>query len=284
MENIKNRDFRETEIGNVKSQSNQLKKWAFTLNNYTLENLKSIETCFLQFGWKSLIQSEKGLLCHTPHIHGGIWLKKPMRWSEFGLTNRISWEKMNNEAAWIAYCQKTGEDGFDGIYRWTFGFPKPIKIIDILRPFQAEAETLLTTHCEDFSNRRLFCLYEELGNFGKSVFCKYMVVKHKAIVIQGGKLADIMNIIFNSDMDYQYPVIIDIPRCNKNYVSYSAIECILNGMITNTKYETGTKIFNPPQIMVLSNFPPETNETVSTDRWQIRNLREGELPLDNDNI
>jgi len=95
-----------------------------------------------------------------------------------------------------------------------------------------------------------------------------MYVKHKAITIQGGKLADIMNIVFNLNMDECRMLLIDIPRNNLNHVSYSAIECILNGMITNTKYETGVKVFNPPHVVCLSNFDPDLDK-LSEDRWNV---------------
>jgi hypothetical protein len=59
--------------------------------------------------------------------------------------------------------------------------------------------------------------------------------------------------------------------CNQNKVSYSSIECIKNGMITNTKYETGFKVFNPPHVVVFSNFPPD-EEKLSADRWNIKEI------------
>jgi len=93
------------------------------------------------------------------------------------------------------------------------------------------------------------------------------------LVIQGGKMADIMNIIFNTNMDKINNMFIDIPRNNGNKVSYNSIECILNGMITNTKYETGTKVFNPPNIFVFSNFMPDTS-SLSKDRWKIYTIKE----------
>jgi len=42
-------------------------------------------------------------------------------------------------------------------------------------------------------------------------------------------------------------------------------------MITNTKFETGVKVFNPPHIVVLSNEYPDT-EKVSLDRWCIKEI------------
>ena len=55
--------------------------------------------------------------------------------------------------------------------------------------------------------------------------------------------------------------------------------CILPStacLVTNTKYETGCKVFNPPNIVVFANSFPEHPENLSQDRWKITNL--GETP------
>ena len=63
-------------------------------------------------------------------------------------------------------------------------------------------------------------------------------------------------------------IVIDVPRDNGNTVSYKAIEQIKNGMICNTKYETGMKLFNSPHIIIFANMPPEEHK-LSADRWKI---------------
>lgn len=257
------------EDGNTISKStrrmNQLKRWCFTFNNYKIDDIKILETKFKLICVKYVFQQEKGETNGTPHIQGAIWLKKEMRPSEFDLDKKIHWEGMRNEKASIAYCQKSltaeGEPFF-------FGFPKPIKIIENLKNWQKEIEDLFFTEPD---GRTVNWYWENIGGVGKSSFCKYMYVKHKAITIQGGKLADIMNIIFNLDMDETKMLIIDIPRNNSNKISYSAVECILNGMITNTKFETGVKVFNPPHVVILSNFEPEY-EKLSLDRWNVKEI------------
>lgn len=285
MKKTKSGDFGDLSEGNTKPRSNQLVKLAFTWNNYDKSKFNLLETTFKSFGRKAIIQSEVGLECKTPHLHGGIWFKinpktnKPFthRWQELNLPETIHWEKMIDDNAWIDYCSKTGPDGFDGVYRFSFGMPKPLKIITNLQEWQKDAEKLLLGEPD---GRTIHWWYDTIGGKGKSVFCKYMVATHNCLCIQGGKLADIMNIIFNTDMDTVNSVIIDVPRHNTNKVSYSAIECILNGMITNTKFETGRKMFNPPNIMVFSNFYPDTNN-LSEDRWNIKDLNEGLEVCDN---
>lgn len=257
----------ESEIGNTKqSRINQLMKWCFTFNNYKIEDIKELETKFKILCKKFVFQEEIGKN-GTPHLQGAIWLKKAMRWTEFDLDNKIHWEKMHNEKASENYCQKsdTAKEGSSPI---TFGFPKPIKIIEKLKPWQKEIEDLFFTEPD---GRSVHWYWENVGGVGKSSFCKYMYVKHKAITIQGGKLADIMNIIFNLDMDETKMLLIDVPRNNQNNISYSAVECILNGMITNTKFETGVKVFNPPHVVIFCNFEPDETK-LSEDRWNIKEI------------
>lgn len=273
----KNRDCRDLIEGNTKLQSNQLTKWCFTWNNYEIDKIKTLETKFLEICKKGLFQSEIGEENKTPHLQGAIWLKDglAMRWTEFGLPKSIHWKKMESEKGSLAYCQKLGVDGWDGKFRWQYNIPKPLKIIETLNDWQIDCEIYCLGEPD---GQTLRWYYENIGGVGKSSFCKYMAVKHNAIVIQGGKLADIMNIIFNSDMDCVNCILIDIPRCHKNAVSYASIECILNGMITNTKYETGRKIFNPPNVVVFSNFAPEVcDETLSIRRWNVINLGKEEI-------
>lgn len=266
----KNGDNGDAVDGNTNPRVSQLVKWFFTFNNYIENDIGELERVFQRICIKYVFQEETGEEEKTPHLQGSIWLKKAMRWSEFKLPKCIHWEKLRNEEASIEYCQKektrTGR-----IFKW--GWPKPIKVIEELYDWQKEAKEILLTSCEETTNRNVYWWWESTGNKGKSAFCKYMAVKHKTTVIQGGKLADIMNIIFNTDMDKCNSIIIDIPRCNKNNVSYAAIECILNGMITNTKYETGVKIFNPPQLLIFANFEPEFGiYNLSSDRWNIREI------------
>ena len=74
--------------------------------------------------------------------------------------------------------------------------------------------------------------------------------------------------MFNANMDCTNLVVFDLPRNNGNKVSYSALEAIKNGLICNTKYETGNKLFNPPHILIFANDEPEW-EAMSDDRFKV---------------
>lgn len=251
------------ENGNTKHSPrvNQCTKWCFTLNNYTENDIIEMESKFKEICKKYLFQEETGE-SGTKHLQGAIWLLKKARYTEFKLNNKIHWEVMRNEEASIKYCQKD-ETRTGKLY--INGFPKPIKTIETLHQWQKD---IVELYKKEPDGRTCNWYVDLKGGAGKSAFCKYMYIKHKVITIQGGKLADIMNIIFNLDMDEVTMIIIDVPRKNKNNISYAAVECILNGMITNTKYETGIKVFNPPHVCIFSNYYPD-EESLSEDRWNI---------------
>lgn len=241
-------------------------RWCFTWNNYLPGlSIQQLNFKFREICEKYVFQPEIGKN-GTKHLQGAIWLKKKARPTQFGLPKAIHWEIMRNEEASEKYCQKS--DTNDGeIHKW--GWPVELEIIKELRPWQSEIEKLTK---EKPDGRTIHWYWEAKGGVGKSAFCRYMYYTYGAIVIQGGNLADIMNIMFNANMNDIKTVIIDIPRKKKNKVSYSSIECILNGMITNTKYETGVKIFNPPHVIVFANSEPE-EESLSEDRWKITEIR-----------
>lgn len=247
------------------SKSNAKYMYDFVLNNYTEEECASLRQLLPQICKKALFGKEIGE-SGTPHLQGYINLKTKKRMTElfnqYPEFKRCSFRTARNEQALIKYCQKDGEV-------WSHGFPKPIKIITELYDWQKTLEDIATGIPD---GRTVHWYWESTGNRGKSAFCKYMVVKHNATVVRGGKLSDIMNIIFNTDMDKCNCIIFDIPRGTGGHVSYTSLEAILDGLITNTKYETGCKVFNPPNVICLANFPPDDPDRLSQDRWHIVEL------------
>jgi len=249
------------------SDCNPLVKWCFTFNNYPINFRSIMDSTLTKYCRMWVYGEEIAPTTGTPHLQGAIWLKEKGRPMGLGLPQQIHWEKMRNEKASLEYCQKDGKF-------YSYNIPRPIQVITVLRPWQRVVEKLITETQPD--GRSVHWYWESEGGFGKSAFCKYLYVRHRTLVIQGGKLSDIVNIIFNTDMERVSALVIDIPRTNVNKVSYAAMECILNQMITNTKFETGIKIFNPVHVIVFSNFEPDL-EKLSKDRWKVTNILEIEF-------
>jgi len=246
-----------------KKQISPAKRWCFTLNNWTAEDGSSIVLKFQEIGSVWVVGKEVGE-SGTPHLQGYIEFKNKCRPKNL-LCDRIHWEKAKGDKKQnYDYCSK------DGDILTVSGFPKPIKLIQNLYPFQERILELIRTEPDD---RTIYWFWDEEGNIGKTSFMKYCVVKHNALPAIGGKFSDIMNLVFNQDMDKSNTVMFNIPRKHKNYVDYAALESIKDGLVVNTKYETGYKAFNPPHIIVFANFPPLT-EHISADRWVVENLGE----------
>ena len=245
------------------SNSNALYKYDFVLNNYSEQECAMIKESLTKICKKWIIGYEVGE-SGTPHLQGYISLIKKERKTSLNkkLGGRCSFRACRNEAALIEYCKKDGK--YD-----SFGFPKPIKIITELYPWQKNIEEIVLSEPDD---RTIHWFWEPIGNIGKSAFVKYMIVKHNVLFCNGGKHSDLVNLVYNQDMDNCNCIIWDLPRSTKGKISYATLECVKNGMVCNTKYETGVKIFNSPHIIVFANFPPDNPEELSEDRWKITKL------------
>jgi len=240
-------------------------KYDFVINNFTEPELCQLCLTIKDIAKKAIIGKEVGEQ-GTPHLQCYISLKKKLRISELTKLagfERASMRECRNESALIDYCKK------DGAVVYSLGFPKPIKTITTLRPWQQGVMEIFNKEPDD---RSIYWFWEPIGNVGKSALVKYMVVHHNALFCDGGKKSDIINLVFNNNMDECKCVIWDIPRSSKGAVSYSSLESIKNGLVCNTKYETGVKVFNPPHIFVFANFEPDNLENLSMDRWKIAKI------------
>ena len=247
----------------AKKQISPAIRWCFTLNNWTKEEFSSIVSILDEKGRLFIIGDEKGE-SGTPHLQGYVEFKTKCRPLNLFECNRIHWEKaLKSKATNIEYCSKEGK------VLVSSGLPKPIKVIEELYSWQKKIEDIILSEPDD---RTVYWFWESEGNVGKSAFIKYCCVKHKVAFCCGGKYSDIMNLVFNIDMDKCNTIMFDIPRCNNGHISYSSIESIKNGLVCNTKYETGFKVFNSPHCIVFANEPPDVN-MLSHDRWVVRDLQ-----------
>ena len=171
-----------------KSQKKQIspsKRWCFTLNNYTEEDISSIVPIFDEICKVGIIGKEIGAESKIPHLQGYLEFIEKRRPKSLGLTNKIHWEKARgNKSQNVKYCEKEGKLLFSK------GLPLPIKLIS--PDFEWE-QKILTEIEQEPDDRTINWCYGE-GNIGKTSFCKYLVVKKGAIVI-GGKGADMRNAI-----------------------------------------------------------------------------------------
>lgn len=94
-----------------------------------------------------------------------------MRFTEFKLSKKIHWEKTRNKGAAELYCCKAETRTGDIFSK---GYPKPVEYI---KPEQFyEWQKALYTILKDKPHpRKIYWIYEETGNTGKSGFVKSLV-------------------------------------------------------------------------------------------------------------
>lgn len=257
--------------GSVKEkQGKQARKWCFTLNNYSRQEIVTIVTMLDLHTRKYVFQEETGEN-GTKHLQGCCWLKKLYRLTGLKklISDRAHFEKCNNWTASVEYCRKE-ETRTGGIY--SKGFPRPIKVLkeDQLYDWQKDIVAELKKEPDD---RKIYWFYETTGNVGKSTFCKYLVVKHKAIIL-GGKANDMKHGIVNyvnKHGEYPRTIVIDIPRTSRNFLSYQGIEEIKNACFFSGKYDGDMVVGNCPHLVIFANFRPDVDKC-SADRWEIKCL------------
>ncbi|QGH72493.1 MAG: Rep protein [CRESS virus sp. ctmn412] len=249
-----------------KPRVNRSRSWFFTYNNPPENAWAQIIDTFENDQCEYVFQLEQG---DTVHYQGVIRYKNPREnWPQIS----CHWERCISWRSAIKYCSKvqTRIDGpwtnIDGLkFRDTIKDPLQNKK---LYPFQQEILDIIKT---DSNDRVIYWYWEPNGNTGKSSLCKHIMLRYKACLI-GGAAKDNFHCVSSYLEDNDLKVcLIDIPRCSMNSVSYKTIECIKNGIIFSGKYESNYKIFNSPHLIILANFPPNT-DMLSEDRWVVKRI------------
>lgn len=246
--------------------------WCFTLNNWQQAELKEIVDQCLAKGYRYVIGKEVGE-SGTPHLQGYVELKKKSRFNTIfngPWISRIHWEKSRNPQASRAYCKKDGD--------FLTNYPrKAIELVReeyervVWRPWQDHLISLLGKRPDQ---RKILWHWDLTGNVGKSFLAKYLVVFHDAILATG-KGADICHQVMKwmEEHEGQGPslVVVDVPRTHTDFVNYSAIEGLKNGLIYSGKYEGGMCVFPIPHVVVFANVEPNY-DAWSHDRYEVFSL------------
>lgn len=145
-----------------------------------------------------------------------------------------------------------------------------------LRDWQQDCKELITGPVHD---RHIYWYTDKTGGTGKSTFCKYMAFHHKVVPLSFGSASDLLNLAFKTKNKECF--IFDLSRTKSKKTSlddvYAAIESIKNGLIVNTKYDTGFVLFDRPHVVVFSNYSPDMSK-LSMDRWQITDITPDAYP------
>lgn len=238
--------------------------WCFTLNNYTKDHMDHLDQVFRhECNW-FVFQEEIGEN-GTPHLQGTVCLKQRQRRSALQkIEPKIHWEPTKSIKASLAYCIK--EETRNG-KQWVYGIevPKPLKIHE---PYGWQMEVMDIVKQEP-DERTIHWFWEPTGGVGKTSICKYLVVKHEALMLTG-KSNDMYNMLVKFP-NKRTLIIVDCPRCQQDYINYGAIEQIKNGLVFSGKYEGAQLVFNCPHVIVFANQEPDF-ERMSADRWNVHRI------------
>ncbi len=252
-------------VGNTKTPSKApVLHWFLTWNNYTTEDVERLIMFCNEFCSKYDFGEEIGE-SGTPHLQGQITLKRKRRLTFMKkLDCRIHWEKTKSVYHAIDYTKKEGGKHYTNVSNTVFFFDEFINVK--WYKWQEEVIRIITGEPD---NRTVNWFWEENGGIGKSFLTKYLVIRFNALIVDGKKADVFHQIAKRREEDINIDiVIVDIPRSAFNNLSYQALECIKNGLISSGKYEGGQYVFKSPHVVVLANSPPD-EEKLSKDRWNI---------------
>lgn len=130
-----------------------------------------------------------------------------------------------------------------------------------LRQWQLE---LINELREKPHERSIIWYKDSIGNTGKTWLSKLLCCEFDCIRFENGKSADIKH-AFNG----QKIVIFDLSRSQSEHVNYEVIESVKNGFLFSPKYESCSKMYAIPHVIVFSNFMYDESK-LSLDRWVLR--------------
>lgn len=234
-----------------------------TLNAFASE-VKELANNLSKFCKEWYMQLEMGETTGYIHYQGCLSLKN----KEYMQTvknllgrNDAHIERANNWSALKAYCTKkdtrvAGPWSHETVW---------LNVIEKLYPWQQEVVDLVTGPCID--DRSIHWFYDRVGNKGKTQLCKMLFAQYGATVVNNGAFSDLAYVL----PEQPKIVCFCLPRTIEGKVNYSAIEAIKDGLIFSGKYESKTKVFDSPHVIVMANFRPNI-ASLSLDRWQIHEM------------
>lgn len=263
-------------------RNTKARAWVFTFNNYDVLDIDLTKQLLIDSQTQFVFGEEIGKE-GTPHLQGYFRFENQRTFSSVkNMLPKCHIEPCKNWIASKNYCSKDGkiytnikdesadneyDEYMHSVYDKVVWYPWQQEIIDILEDKPDE--------------RTVHWYYEADGNIGKSFLIKYLDWKHNA-VIANGKQTDVFNGVREYiDTEKKRPkvVLIDIPRYNKDYISYGWMEKLKDGLFYSGKYEGGKIRLLPLHLIVMANFKPDKKQ-FSEDRWHIVNIADEDYDSD----
>lgn len=119
-------------------------------------------------------------------------------------------------------------------------------------------------------DREIFWIYDPKGGCGKTDLANHLICNNQFLVFGNAKTADVA-LAWNGEN-----VIFDYSRSQQDHINYGVIEDIKNGRIFSGKYQSCTKLYARPKVLVFANFLPDYGK-MSADRWNVNTVENGSL-------
>lgn len=179
------------------------------------------------------------LYCQDPKkTISGPWLKG------------IGESSASNRELWVAwYAQRA--------FRW-FPWQQDLLALSLIRPLH---------------NRAVLWIFDRTGGAGKTTMLNYLLVHHAHTMLVTGAGKYAKHALARHPLTSL--VITTIPRSAEDYVSYSALESVKDGIFFNAFTGDAEMVFLAPgtQCWVFANFPPDQTK-LSMDRWMVIDLED----------
>lgn len=123
---------------------------------------------------------------------------------------------------------------------------------------------------EDADDRTITFVTDEIGNSGKSWFCRYCMthMPDKVQYLGVGKVGDLAHMIDESKTVFLF----DVQRDQMQFLQYKLLESLKDKMIISPKYNSRLKILREhPHVVVFSNEEPDLTK-LSADRPNVITL------------
>lgn len=295
-DNDKPKDFKESKKG--------YRGFIGTWNNYSEEDYEYM--CALPTRHK-VVGKEVGK-CGTPHLQFALYFEHQKTFSALHkiLKKKAHVENAHNYAKCVRYCKKDGnffEDGempervsvnvwsditrditngmdwadllqkypeasikFSSGLRNTYETLRPKYQYSVLEkygsflPWQSELMELIKAPAPD---RTIVWYCDIVGGHGKTDMAQHLVSVCGWLRLTNGKTADIA-LAWNGQN-----VVFDFSRSQAEHINYGVIEDIKNGAVFSGKYQSVSKMFARPWVIVFANSEPDQTK-MSADRWDIR--------------
>lgn len=260
------------ESGNTK-QIPPAKLWCFTWNNPTVtgdELANSIQQHNSSNNY--VFQYEMGE-SGTPHFQGFIAFKNKVRPKGLFGTDAIHWEKKGKKSTIghnINYCTK--EPRLAG--PWLKGFKKPRERRELNFEWRDWQRRLQDIARSDPDDRSIYWYWSEAGSVGKSVMAEWLLLNFNSVICSG-KAADMKYLIAEYEENkgfYPDVIIFDVPRSSSQYISYTGMEEIKNGIFCSQKYKCKMVVMPHPHVFVFANEEPDEDQ-ISVDRLKVYEIK-----------